>query len=905
MKKQLLAPLLLMIAFFISGTLTVHAQAPVFNSVTPVSSTVQKLEKFEVDISLTAAFTNAYDYDDIAVQGIFTAPSGKKDTVDGFYMQNYLLNTSDGSIAAGATTFKLRYAPAEAGTWSYVLSCTNTAGTTVQPAQTFTCTTSANPGFIRRNSSNYLSFDNGTQYIPVGQNQCWQGGNVYNDYTSWLTKLAANGGNFIRIWMSDWAFSIEWKNGTNGFAGLKKYKQSSAFWLDWLLDYCKQKNIYVMLCMNHHGQVSTTVNPEWVDNPYNTANGGPCANTWDFFSNATAIASVRNRQRYLVARYGYSTSLQSWELFNEVDLTSSFTAHKTEVTSWHSIMSTQLKEKDVYKHLVSTSYSQDVNDAATWNLPYIDFTQTHYYVTSPNIESVLSAGDQSYLSQFGKPTINAEFGISGSSGTATAAMDPNGLHIHNSAWASAFSGAMGSAMTWWWDTYVDPQNLYGHYKPLAQVLSGVPLMADNFKKSSASTAGGGVADLGISPGAGYGKSPASNFTIDAAGGLTPGSNQLSSFVFGNVFNTQNRNPPTFNITYPVAGQFKVVLTSGTQGSSPKINISLDGTELLNQNAVAGATYTINVPAGAHAIKVDNLGTDWINVSSYVFTNAGSPLTVYNLKAANSSKAAGWILNNQYNWKYLQDHGGAAPPVVTGATASIAGMVNANYLVNLYNCTTGALVSTMNVPATNGTVQFVLPAVAWDLAYTAIMSSDGSLPLTVTKFYGESEKGANKLYLRIEDKVNVKEVTVERSGDGKLFEQLGKLDALIVHSSNMYTDVRPLDGNNYYRLKITDNNGSFTYSSIVLLKAGLLRNISLYPNPVVNTIGMNLSSLADGMYAITVTDINGHLLISKNYMLSAGNRVISIPVKQFAKGAYIINVKDSGGASRFTQQIMKN
>lgn len=240
--------------------------------------------------------------------------------------------TANGNITRSDSGFKVRYEPNKTGTWSYVLSCTNTAGTTMQPAQTFTCIASAGHGFVRKNNSNYLGFDDGTQYIPVGEIMCWQNGNVYNDYMNWLPKLAANGGNFIRVWMSSWAFAPEWKNGAANYSGLKRYSQTNGYWLDWLLDYCKQQGVYLMLCINNHGQVSTNVNPEWPDNPYNAANGGPCANTWDFFSNATARDLHKNRLRYLVARYGYSTNLQSWELFNEVEWTNNFTAFEKKVT---------------------------------------------------------------------------------------------------------------------------------------------------------------------------------------------------------------------------------------------------------------------------------------------------------------------------------------------------------------------------------------------------------------------------------------------------------------------------------------------------------------------------------------------------------------------------------------------
>ena len=55
-------------------------------------------------------------------------------------------------------------------------------------------------------------------------------------------------------------------------------------------------------------------------------------------------------------------------------------------------MANFIKSKDVYKHLVTTSFARDINDDATWNIPAIDFSQTHYYIDAPNIENTIAAG---------------------------------------------------------------------------------------------------------------------------------------------------------------------------------------------------------------------------------------------------------------------------------------------------------------------------------------------------------------------------------------------------------------------------------------------------------------------------------------------------------------------------------
>ncbi|MEO6723054.1 MAG: DUF5060 domain-containing protein [Ferruginibacter sp.] len=698
---------------------------PVINAVTANNNLVSKFNKLELVIDLTAAFSNAYDYSEIVVQCVFTAPSGRKDTVDGFFMQDYTLNVNGSLTAVGSGSFKVRYAPNEPGSWIYNLSCTNAEGTGVYPVQSFQCVASSEPGFIRKNSTNYLSFDNGTQFFPVGENMGWQSSNVVTDYTNWISDLTANGANFIRVWMSSWAFGLEWKNNYNGFSGLKKYKQSSAYYFDWLLDYCKQNNVYVMNALNNHGQVSTGVNPEWTDNPYNAANGGPAANTWDFFTDNTAKAFHKNRLRYIIARYGYSQAIQSWELFNEVDWTDQFATRRTDVKNWHEEMANYIKSKDVYKHLVTTSFARDMYDDATWNIPAIDFTQTHYYVDAPNIENTIASGVQTYLTNYQKPTLNGEFGL-GPDGNVLSAVDPSGVHIHNAIWGTSFSGSLGSGMSWWWDTYLHPRSLFNYYKPLTTVLNGIEFVKDDYKKTSASTSGGGAADATIVPAADFGSSTALNFTIDGAGNISPAAGQLGKYLYGSQWNTQYKTPPTFNVNYPIAGQFKVVTGSGT-GTSPTIDITVDGVVMLSTNAAISTTYSVNIPAGVHAIKVDNLGTDWILISNYVFTNIGSPLTVYALKSANNGKVAGYILNNNYNWKYLQSSGGAVPPAINGASLQMTGLQNGACSVDFYSCATGLLVSSTTNTVTTGTLNLPLPSIAWDLAF--------KISLNVYKFIG--------------------------------------------------------------------------------------------------------------------------------------------------------------------------
>jgi hypothetical protein len=694
------------------------AQVPVIQSVTPVSATVEQFSKFEARVALNAAWTNPYNYDEIRVFAVFTAPDGTTATVDGFYMEGFQgPNTTTGAITAqtAGNGFYIRFAPRQTGTWTCKVSCTTTAGTGTSNAVTFNCTapaTANNNGFVQVGDGNYFKFDNGSQYIPIGENIAWQSANAFLDYQKWVTKLSDNGGNFLRLWLCHWGLGIEWKNNSNGFSGLKKYKQSNAYYLDWLMDYCASKGVYMMFCINHHGQVSSQVNPNWSESPYNVANGGPCANTWDFFTNAQAKAAHKNRLRYIVARWGAYRSIMTWELFNEVNWTDNFVQHKPAIVDWHAEMAAYLKQNDPVQRPVSTSFGNPTSeDAALWNNPDMDYTQRHYYVDSPNLEAILAAGSLENLQAYDKPVMIGEFGL-GADGSGLSTLDPDGIHVHNNLWGPLMGGSMGTGMTWWWDNYIDPRNLYYHFKGPAALVSQVDLEARNFRPNGSAFVTGAPGDLNLGASLGWGELGDTSIQVAGNGTTTPASPKLSQYLYGSVWNTQYRRPPNFSVNMPQAGAFKV-LTSGQAGNNPKLVIWVDGAQVLNVVPATNQTYSVNIPAGQHTVKVDNLGTDWLGIASYTFSGIGAKVKPYVLVSEDKKHLAAWLLNTDYNHINVKNNG--VPSAVNGATLTVDNLISGAYQARWINPLTGDLVASEEVTVAGNSLQLDLPELVWDLA----------------------------------------------------------------------------------------------------------------------------------------------------------------------------------------------
>ena len=261
--------------------------------------------------------------------------------------------------------------------------------------------------------------------------------------------------------------------------GLGKYYKKTAERLDEILLMCREKGLYLMLTLDYHGIFKSEIdswgsNAEWRTNPYNAANGGPCENPIDFFTSSEAKKIYKNKLRYLVARWGYSTNLACWELWNEIDnVMGEQDISEAVIVSWHKEMASYLKKIDPYKHLVSTSVShREMPDL--WKIENIDFSGQHLYGPHGNLKEIKKS-IREYLKEFDKPCIIGEF----AAGWKGPGKDfPGGvyeLEMHNGLWRGMFSPTPVLPLSWWWEWHY----YKGHYFHFKSAADFVSLMVKN------------------------------------------------------------------------------------------------------------------------------------------------------------------------------------------------------------------------------------------------------------------------------------------------------------------------------------------------------------------------------------------------------------------------------------------
>lgn len=463
----------------IAATSTVAAAPVLITGVHAGSSPVERYEKIELTLDIEATYQNPFDPSQIEVQADFSGPDGKTSSVPAFYWQDFTSTLSGGRevlVPQGQPAWKVRYTPTQAGQWTYTISVKTPAGNAASEPATLEVKPSARHGFLRVDQRDpaYFAFDDGTPYIAIGENAGWYGEGGSHDYQRWFGRLQASGANFARLWMASWAMGIEWSD-----TGLGDYTRrlDRAWQLDQVFALAEQNDIFLMLSLLNHGAFSTTTNPEWDQNPYNAALGGPCATPQEFATNQQSRELFKRRLRYIAARWGYSTNLLAWEWWNEVDWTP--IAPRPILAPWITEMSGYLATVDPYQHLRTTSYGVTPNDAV-FDMPEIDIVQRHVYETADPSQSFPQGMAQ--MRRIRKPALYGEFGT-GANG-ADSSVDREGVHIHNGLWAGIMAKGSGTAMTWWWDSYIDPLDLYGLFAGPATFLKDEDLAAPGYRSGT-------------------------------------------------------------------------------------------------------------------------------------------------------------------------------------------------------------------------------------------------------------------------------------------------------------------------------------------------------------------------------------------------------------------------------------
>jgi Secretion system C-terminal sorting domain len=312
--------------------------------------------------------------------------------------------------------------------------------------------------------------------------------------------------------------------------------------------------------------------------------------------------------------------------------------------------------------------------------------------------------------------------------------------------------------------------------------------------------------------------------------------------------------------------------SNTSSMTTSYNVSLSASKIyLDDNSSmttnGGSSTTIDL-SNSSQIVIGNATT----TTTAIFTVSGPTLNLYD--------KSGVALENQnsvyYNWSNYNYASTSAASGNSYASSGVAINCGAGYT---HKCTNPSVYGPATLSAAGVVPGVTLPIVL--TGFSAVLNNDHGVTLD----------------WNTQEEVNFSHFIIERSADGKTWDEIGTVEAKgnsEVETAYTYVDGQPLTGTNFYRLTEVNLDNSYIYSPVVVVRTTTLAQITLFPNPASNYINVSLAGNTPSAVTVLLTSAAGQRLAEKQTMGGAGT-IVTIPVENLVSGLYIITVISADGS----------
>ena len=284
----------------------------------------------------------------------------------------------------------------------------------------------------------------------------------------------------------------------------------------------------------------------------------------------------------------------------------------------------------------------------------------------------------------------------------------------------------------------------------------------------------------------------------------------------------------------------------------------------------GNVPLVNIPAGYSAFFAGNIY--WPSGGAFsIFYQGNLYPSLSSWRAATGNEKVSGI-NTGFNSNPLLTNAGAGGTIGFGVSLSslnaykISSMVSPAYHAAL------DLSTLFSIDA--GTIDF------WGTPLPGGNSNDiganqfsSILPIQLLGFHGVCSGSEQVISWSTAEESNMKSIELMYSGDGTAFGSLVSISPKGSNSQYSYTNDKVSSGINYYQLKMTDLDGSVTYSSILsILCTKTTNKIIAGPNPFDQFLNVSIESLDPGSATLTLFDVMGKIISQKEVQVQKGNNI---------------------------------
>jgi hypothetical protein len=271
-------------------------------------------------------------------------------------------------------------------------------------------------------------------------------------------------------------------------------------------------------------------------------------------------------------------------------------------------------------------------------------------------------------------------------------------------------------------------------------------------------------------------------------------------------------------------------------------------------------------------SVQTTSSDEQNVSAYTTVNNNNDSVTIALVNRSLSQSKTVVINIP---DYL-----LANQAVTTLTLSNLPVGVETFISHSNNALQSAIISPQN-----NALQVTLAP----LSITSLLITGSPIALPESLLSFTASKGDHKVNLNFTttNELKVTSFDVERSLDGSSFTKIGTVTGEGGKSQYAYIDVQPLPSINYYRLKMINQNGGYSYSKIVSIRYDKNASITIFPNPAKDVITVQLH-MPPGTISLQIIDGMGRKAKTMT-LKSSGNTVsTAIDISGLTGGQYYIH-----------------
>jgi hypothetical protein len=349
----------------------------------------------------------------------------------------------------------------------------------------------------------------------------------------------------------------------------------------------------------------------------------------------------------------------------------------------------------------------------------------------------------------------------------------------------------------------------------------------------------------------------------------------------------------------VAGKSSIPTSIDVTAGSP--NTCSSGTTITVDNENNSYWVPITGPDGNIMAEIYPNGNNLGTVTSSFYTNSGTlrvtngkPYLDRNITITPQNQPSSTVKIRLYISKAEFD------ALDLNASSGVSAITDVKILKNNDACGSAIASATTLITPTfaeaHGSNGYMLQGNITSFSSFYFSSSNIILPLNLLTFKGSLQNNATLLEWETSNEINTSQFIIERSIDGLNFSHIGSATAAGNNTGNNkysfidYEATQQSSSILYYRLKILDKDGAYTYSKVVTISLPYITGkVTVSPNPASTEVKVAIIAPVEGKLQLNLIDNTGRVVIRNSLWLKKGNNNLSINIGSLSTGFYYLSV----------------